>query len=48
MKHKQPTSFRLSTDALAKLKQVAEKLGISQASVIEMSIRQIAAKELSK
>ncbi|WP_172600141.1 ribbon-helix-helix protein, CopG family [Sulfuricystis multivorans] len=42
---KQATSFRLSAEALRLLKLLADAKGISQASVIEMAIREMAKKE---
>lgn len=39
------TSYRLSEEAIQKIKLLSEALGISQASVIELSIR-IASKQL--
>ncbi|MEO1767665.1 ribbon-helix-helix protein, CopG family [Thiobacter aerophilum] len=42
---KQPTSFRLSEDALKLLKLLADTKGVSQASIIEMAIREMAKKE---
>lgn len=41
---KQPTSFRLSEEAIRLLKLLADAKGISQASVIEMAIREMAKK----
>ena len=40
MKHS--TSFRLTPEALATLKQLADSFGISQAAVLEIAIRQMA------
>jgi len=45
MPEKQPTSFRLSPDALALLRELAERLGLSQASVIELAVRRLAKEE---
>lgn len=42
MENKQPTSFRLSSEAKALLADLATRLGISQASVLEMAIRELA------
>jgi hypothetical protein len=39
---KQPTSFRLSPEALALLAALAKSMGISQTSVIELCIRDAA------
>ncbi len=38
-------SFRLSEDAIRLLKLLAEKKGVSQASIIELAIREMAKKE---
>lgn len=40
-----PNSFRLSEDALRILRALAEYLGVSQAAVIEMALRELARKE---
>lgn len=42
---KTPNSFRLSEDALRILRTLAEYLGVSQAAVIEMALRELARKE---
>jgi predicted transcriptional regulator len=42
---KSPTSFRLSPEALRLIGELAEKLGISQAAVVEISVRALARKE---
>ena len=42
---KQPTSIRLSPEALRLLRALAVKLGISQASVMEMALRRLAVHE---
>lgn len=42
---KYPTSFRLSPDALALLAKLADALGLSQASTIELAVRQLAKRE---
>lgn len=42
MARKKSTSFYLSDEALELLKQLAEKLGLSQASVVEMAVRKLA------
>lgn len=38
-------SFRLTEDAIRLLKLLAEKKGVSQASIIELAIREMAKKE---
>lgn len=45
MPRKHPTSFRLSVEALQLLGWLAERLGVSQAAVLEMLIRERARKE---
>lgn len=45
LRMKQPTSFRLSEEVFRLLKLLAEAKGVSQASVIEMAIREMAKKE---
>jgi predicted DNA-binding protein len=42
---KQPTSFRLSEEALRLLKLLADAKGVSQASIIEMAVREMARKD---
>lgn len=42
---KQPTSVRLSDTAKRLVKKIAAKLGISQAAVLEIAIREKAEKE---
>jgi predicted DNA-binding protein len=39
-----PVSFRLSPEAHEALRDLAAQLGISQASVVEMAVRQLAQK----
>lgn len=39
--NKQPTSFRLSPEALALIREMAEKMGLSQASVLELAVRKL-------
>ena len=41
---KKSTSFRLSEKALALLQMLVDALGVSQASIVEMGIREIAKK----
>ncbi|MHB8848579.1 MAG: ribbon-helix-helix protein, CopG family [Burkholderiales bacterium] len=38
-------SFRLSEEAIRLIKLLAEKKGVSQASIIELAIREMAKKE---
>ena len=42
---KQPTSFRLSAEALELIGRLADLLGLSQASIVEMAVRLLARKE---
>jgi predicted transcriptional regulator len=42
---KQPTSFRLSNEALRLLKVLADAKGVSQAAIIELAVRELAKKE---
>ena len=42
---KQPTSVRLSDDAKRLLERIAARLGVSQAAVIELAIREKAKRE---
>lgn len=39
------TSFALSQDALTLLNKLSEKLGVSMAAIVEMSVRDKAVKE---
>lgn len=41
---KQATSVRLTPEAVRLLKELAEKLGVSQAAVIEIAIRDMASR----
>ncbi len=43
MQKKTATSFRLSEQALAILKTIAEKKGVSRHAILEMAIREYAA-----
>lgn len=42
---KHPTSFRLSDEGIALLAKLAERLGLSQASTIELAVRKLAKRE---
>lgn len=42
---KGPTSFRLSPEALRLIKELSERLGLSQASVVELAVRKLASGE---
>lgn len=48
MKNKQGTSFRLSPEAIALIKELAKNLGVSQADIIEIAVRKLAQQELKK
>lgn len=43
---KEPTSFRLSGEALSLIRELAERLGLSQAAVVEMAVRLLAEERL--
>lgn len=45
---KQATSYRLSEDAKALITRLKEKLGVSEADVIEMAVRRLARVELAE
>jgi hypothetical protein len=44
---KNPSSFRLSPEALDLIGQLADHLGISKTSVVEMAVRQLSRRELT-
>lgn len=44
-RNKVGTSFRLSPVALSLIFQLSERLGVSQAAVVELSVRKLAAAE---
>jgi len=45
MSKKQPTSLRLSPEAKSLLVELAKKLGVTQAAIVEMAIRRYAKSE---
>ena len=45
MVNKQAISFRLTPEAIALIKELAKKLGVSQADIIEMAVRKFAKQE---
>ena len=45
MTPKHPTSFRVSAEVKRLLQQLADKLSISQVSVIEIAVRELAKRE---
>jgi predicted DNA-binding protein len=45
MANKESISFRLTPEAIALIKQLAKKLGVSQADIVEMAIRKKAEEE---
>ena len=44
-RNKVGTSFRLSPVALSLISQLSERLGLSQAAVVELSVRKLASAE---
>jgi predicted DNA-binding protein len=48
MNKKIQTSLRMSQEAKRLLKQLSEKLGVSQSAIIELAIRKLAKQEGSK
>lgn len=48
MKTKTSTSIRLSPEGVRLLKDLAEKLGVSRSSVMELAIRTLAREQLAK
>lgn len=47
MANKEAISFRLTPEAIAIIKELAKKLGVSQADVIEMAVRKLEKQENS-
>lgn len=45
---KQATSFRLSEEAVMLIKDLSERLGISQADVVEMAVRLLSEEKLPR
>lgn len=45
MSNKEAISFRLTPEAIRLIKRLADKLGVSQAAVMEMAIRKFAEQE---
>lgn len=45
MNNKQPTSLRLSPEAKRLLEELAKKLGVTQAAIVEIAIRRLAETE---
>jgi hypothetical protein len=45
---KNPASYRLSPEGLALIDRLAEALGLSKTSVIELAVRQLARRELGR
>ena len=48
MPRKDPVSFRLSPQAHEALRALADRLGLSQASVVEMAVRLLAEEKLPR
>ena len=47
MRNKQAVSFRLTPEAIALTKELAKRLGVSQADIVEMAVRKLAQAENS-
>ena len=47
MRNKISVGYRLTPEAIALVKELAEKLGVSQADVVEMAIRKFVKQELA-
>ena len=45
MANKEPISFRLTPEAIRLIQELAKKLGVSQAAVLEMAVRKLAEQE---
>ena len=45
MANKEATSFRLTPEAIALIKELAKKLGVSQTDIVELAIRKLAQHE---
>ena len=45
MRKKLSVGYRLTAEAIALVKELAEKLGVSQADVVEMAVRKFAQQE---
>lgn len=45
MANKEAISFRLTPEAIALIKELAKKLGVSQADIVEMAVRKLAKAE---
>ncbi len=45
MRKKEAVSFRLTPEAIAIIKELAKKLGVSQADVLEMAVRKFEEQE---
>lgn len=45
MANKEATSFRLTPEAIALIKELAKHLGVSQTDIIELAIRKLAQNE---
>jgi hypothetical protein len=45
MRNKESVSFRLTPEAIAIIKELAKKLGVSQADIVEMAVRKLEKQE---
>jgi hypothetical protein len=45
MANKEPISFRLTPEAIRLIKEMAKRLGVSQAAVVELAVRKLAEQE---
>ena len=45
MRNKKSIGFRLTPEAITIIKELAKKLGVSQADVVEMAVRKLAKQE---
>lgn len=45
MRNKNSTSFRLSPEAIEIIKELAKKLGVSQADIVELAVRKLLKQE---
>ena len=48
MRNKKSVGYRLTPEAIALVKELAEKLGVSQADVVEMAIRKFVKEEIER
>lgn len=48
MRNKEAVSFRLTPEAIALIKELAKRLGVSQADIVEMAVREFVKKQKRK